>query len=333
MGQRANLVIVRNGDWSLYYDHWCANRLDDELFWGPELAIEFIRQREPVAEPEGWLDTIWCEGAAIVDVGRSVLTWFGGEDVLYDVPQRRAHLELMAHQWPGWDIRWAHEGILSIADELGLPRAEFRGRPRDADAQSTRPRLARNDEFPDFNQVATSVRLEDGELLVARLCGTTDALHAGPALLEPLLAHGSRDPLRWNPFPWGGVHVDRGQRTIDVWWAGTTYDLVDHMRAAWPGWTVGWHRDRYERQVELADGRIVLPAPGNPHRSVLEFLASQVFHEARNPAAEIAPLLASQGHNVDYINPATAISRGSAGDPDHKRAILAALARSLTSTA
>jgi len=26
MGQRANLVIVRQQDWRLYYDHWCAKR-------------------------------------------------------------------------------------------------------------------------------------------------------------------------------------------------------------------------------------------------------------------------------------------------------------------
>jgi hypothetical protein len=31
MEQRANLVVVNDGDWQLYYDHWCANRLDIEL--------------------------------------------------------------------------------------------------------------------------------------------------------------------------------------------------------------------------------------------------------------------------------------------------------------
>ena len=54
MGQHANLVIVRGGARRLYYDHWCANRLDVELFWGPALAVEFIEQREALAEASAW---------------------------------------------------------------------------------------------------------------------------------------------------------------------------------------------------------------------------------------------------------------------------------------
>lgn len=106
MGQRANLVIVRRGDWRLYYDHWCANRLDIELFWGPRLAAELIEQRAPLDDRQGWLDEVWCEGAAVLDEDRQVLLWFGGEDVLYDIPLRRAFLELMRCQWPGWEVRW-----------------------------------------------------------------------------------------------------------------------------------------------------------------------------------------------------------------------------------
>jgi hypothetical protein len=65
MGQRANLLIIESGRGTLYYDHWCANRLDDELFWGPEEALHFIRQRDPIGA-DGWLDEVWCEGAAVV---------------------------------------------------------------------------------------------------------------------------------------------------------------------------------------------------------------------------------------------------------------------------
>jgi len=49
MGQRANLIITRsNGEYDLYYNHWCANTLPIYLFWGPEHAEKFIRMRKAI---------------------------------------------------------------------------------------------------------------------------------------------------------------------------------------------------------------------------------------------------------------------------------------------
>src|SRR5438874_1905161 len=114
MGQRANLVVVRNGAWKLFYDHWCANRLDTELFWGPGLATQFIEQRAALEDRNDWLDEVWAEGAAIVDHDHQTLLWYGGEDILYDIPRRRVLLEMMQSQWPAWMIRWAAGGIAEI---------------------------------------------------------------------------------------------------------------------------------------------------------------------------------------------------------------------------
>lgn len=335
MGQRANLVVVVRGKRTLYYDHWCANRLDVELFWGPRLALDFVAQLGPVAEPDGWLDTRWCEGAVVLDFDRSVLTWFGGEDMIYDVPLRRAHHELMSQQWRGWEIRWAYEGILSIADELALPREQFRARPEDsARPHDDTPRpLTFNQSFPEDNLTATSVRLDDGTLLVGRLCGDDDALRVGPALIDVLIANGSIEPLRWEgEFPQGGVHVDCARRRLDTWWAPTTLDLVECTGAAWPGWTVRWHRDRYEHQLELVDGRFVLPVAGDLPMRIVRSLEAHVHRDARNPVRELLPVLAANGSKVDHINPATDVARGSVGDLEEKRALLASLARSFTST-
>jgi hypothetical protein len=55
MGQRANLLIIESGRGTLYYDHWCANRLDDELFWGPEEALHFIASAIRSARTAGWM--------------------------------------------------------------------------------------------------------------------------------------------------------------------------------------------------------------------------------------------------------------------------------------
>ena len=33
VGQRANLIVIREDGWQIYHDHWRANRLDVELVW------------------------------------------------------------------------------------------------------------------------------------------------------------------------------------------------------------------------------------------------------------------------------------------------------------
>ncbi|GIP11396.1 hypothetical protein P4H94_06290 [Paenibacillus macerans] len=55
MGQRANLIIVRNNYYELYYSHWCANTLPKDLFWGEQHAVKFIEMQKQVEE-SGWLD-------------------------------------------------------------------------------------------------------------------------------------------------------------------------------------------------------------------------------------------------------------------------------------
>lgn len=121
MGQRANLIIVENREYSLHYSHWCANTLTRDLFWGPEHARDFIQVQRAVDE-SGWLDDVWAEGAAVLDCDNHVLLLYGGEDVLYDVPLRRVYLQMLRRVWREWEVRWAHEGIAEIADYVGYPR-------------------------------------------------------------------------------------------------------------------------------------------------------------------------------------------------------------------
>lgn len=57
MGQRANLVIIKQDGYDLHYSHWCANTLPQDLFWGPQHAIAFI-EAQPKVDETGWLDDI-----------------------------------------------------------------------------------------------------------------------------------------------------------------------------------------------------------------------------------------------------------------------------------
>jgi len=121
MGHRANLIIATNERYDLFYSHWAANTLPQDLFWGPDHAMAFIRVQRHVDE-SGWLDDIWAEGGAVLDQTNRCLTLFGGEDIRFDVPLRRIYLELLGKVWKGWQVRWAHNGIVDLADYVGYPR-------------------------------------------------------------------------------------------------------------------------------------------------------------------------------------------------------------------
>ena len=65
MGHRANLILVDESDFSLYFCHWCALNIPGNLFWGPTHAQAFIQNQE--LEQWGWLDTNWAEGGVVFD--------------------------------------------------------------------------------------------------------------------------------------------------------------------------------------------------------------------------------------------------------------------------
>src|SRR5437868_3224543 len=100
MGQRANLVIVESGGYSLFYSHWRANTLARDLFWGQSYAEAFIRAQQRVNDGS-WLNDVWAEGGVVLDHDARTLLFFGGEDIYYEVPLRRVYLRLMQIVWSG----------------------------------------------------------------------------------------------------------------------------------------------------------------------------------------------------------------------------------------
>ena len=133
MGQRANLAIGNASGYELYYSHWCANTLPRDLFWGSEHAVNFVIQQRSVAVEDGWLDTTWAEGGAVIDSQNKTFLLYGGEDLLFDIPLRRLFLKMLATAWEGWTIRWAFEGIIDIAEYLGVKREHVIADTKDTD--------------------------------------------------------------------------------------------------------------------------------------------------------------------------------------------------------
>jgi len=334
MGQRANFIVIENGERTIYYDHWAANRLDDELFWGPDEALHFFRQRDPVGN-DGWLDEVWCEGAAIVDLDRKKLLFFGGEDVHYDARLRSAYLDLLRRQWPGWDVRWAPEGLMTIVDELGLPRENF-ARKREA----TDGVFAINRAHPDWSDVLLTIQPLQGPILLSAVIGDEEGLLGGIAPIDKLIEGRffglfGRLPLmptlRWEggDFPKGGVHIDRKRQRVTTWWSPTTGDVRRAAERAWSGWTLDWRFDDYEWHLALCGKVLALPPfdEREAQQQILERLEQTLVDAPpRNPARAL-----DLGEGTQ-INAWTDHSRGNEHSLE-KRAVIDRLRRSAASQA
>ena len=260
MGQRANLVLVDASKRQLFYSHWCANTLPRDLFWGPDHALAFIRIQRPVGG-SGWLDDVWAEGAAVLDLDRKCLVLYGGEDILYDVPLRRTYLALLVQVWTGWAVRWAHEGIADLADYVGYPRDLVLNK---SEQDSTAVSMMRSEEKGWTDLVATA-SFDGGTVRVYPLAGgVASYLLRGSTLADNLCMDDGLPRLLLDEsttqFPTGGFHLDLAAHRLDFWLARDAPDIANRVARAWPEWQTHWHHDRYEVQLQRAGGLLRFPS-------------------------------------------------------------------------
>lgn len=294
MGHRANLVLVTGEGYDLYYSHWAANTLPGDLFWGPSHAARFIEAQRP---DSAWLDEVWAEGGAVLDPGRRTLLLHGGEDVRYDVPRRRVQLELMRERWIGWEVRWAHEGIVDLIEAVGGSREDVL-----VESASEPPALAPFDD-PTWISAVVSLREEGGTLrLVPAQAGHLDEDVARPDFLDAALAAPGVGNLDLGEFPSCGAHVDVPARRVELWTGAEAPDVVRRATRALPaGWTFHWHRDRYEAQLEATAGALALPTVDDA--ALVEACRRSLLGD-RKPVdvAAIASRLRGEGKSVE-VNP------------------------------
>ncbi len=308
MGQRANYAIVENGQFRLFYSHWAANTLDRDLFWGPRHSLTFIRQQKEL-QPDDWLNDVWCEGGAVVDLDSNKLTLFGGEDIKYEIPLRRLYLRLLAKSWDGWEVNWADEGIADLADTAGYPRERVFARK--AQTCKWRPLCAPDEESPWIDAII-STRNSSGEPRIYPIQAfTTDRLWEDPLFLESLLKMRSFERFslpKEKGLPSTGVHLDLAARLFDIWTASPLPGLVDDLHTAWGGWKIQWHRDQFEFQEDAAQGCVQYPRFTDDE--LLPRIAAIVLRNL-NPEGPVArfdsitAILKKEGHEITGVNKAT----------------------------
>ncbi len=290
MGQRANLIIVGDGGYDLFYSHWAANRLDKDLFWGPAHALAFVRAQRSRAEGAEWLDEKWAEGGAVIDTVRSRLLWWGGEDALYDVPRRRILFRLMERTWRGWHVEWAYEGIADLARYVGYPRDRVLLPP-----SRCAPSLAAPKQIA-WTDCVISARRANGLVLFPTPGDVADLAVSDEFVsrLETTQGFETLDLRQSQSLPVSGAHIDLLRREITVWSARTAPDATARLAAANPGWRVQWERDRFESQLELCDGKLTFPSPDR----------DQLVREIREQ------MLGPESAPVDVASVAAAIGSG-----------------------
>lgn len=309
VGHRSSLVVVDERGWRLHYSHWAANGIYRRLAAGPDAALAFVGAQQPTDE---WLDDTWAEGAVLVDTVARRLVWYGN-DMMIDLPNRRAFTRLLAETWPGWRVDWAFDGIGDIAAYVGVDRAAVRS--VDPDRLTAAPALAwelddlllADDAEPEVNLQGSyrllTVRTGDG--VRSWVLDHPDDGHPawlGPGLLERLPGPG-HPRVRLAGLPDVGLHLDVPARTAGAWVGWTCPGLLAEFEDRWPGWTVAFWGDGVERQVEAAGGTVVVPVVDEA-RALAGLARSLTRHtDPLASFAESVGRMRAEGRTVE-VNPA-----------------------------
>jgi hypothetical protein len=319
MGHRANFVLVDGDGWRLHYSHWAANGIYSSLAAGPGAATRFIAAQQVWDRATGWLDDTWAEGGAVVDhVVRHLI--FYGNDVLLEIPIKRAFVALLSRTWPGWQVSWAYDGIGDLAAHVGVDRRIVRS--PNADERRMPERVEEDLDWPVH---LVTVRSGTGRLVAYpfRDCHTA---WQGPALVDRLPGPGVAR-LDLSELPASGLHVDVAGRQVGVWMSQWGTGLVPALVELWPGWTVTFWGDRYEEQLALC-GDVVAVAPVDPAAAVDELEAALERGRDRDPvrrALEVVELHRGDGREVE-VSPAFTAHQQVAPTETEWEAVRAAIA-------
>lgn len=247
MGNRANFVVVEKRDWRLYYAHCTGYRMLDALVGGPDFAVRYARAMEARWETD-WVDPIWADGGAVIDLDQRRLLFFGDE-LMVEMAERRAMLKVLDVLWPAYEVCYAYDGTAELVDYVGanLPPIEW--------DRSPQIRLARK-----RNGLChlVSVIDESGSLRFWPLWWRLSQAWHGPALLDKLPGAGLTR-LKLNTIPEGGVHIDVGRKAVGEWHTFDSYGISRELPDLWPGWHTEAWGDGFEEQVSRCGSALRLP--------------------------------------------------------------------------
>ncbi|MEV4318080.1 hypothetical protein [Actinocrispum sp. NPDC049592] len=254
MPERAMYVVIGDDGWLRFTSRWRAPQLDLDLIGGPVAALQRIRDQDKTYR---WYDDIWTEAAALVDQPNRILLFFTRH--CEDYAHRAAVLSILAITWPGWQVRWAYDGIADLVAYLGLEDIEVRG--SDVLIEPEPAELG-------MDQLV-SVTREDGTTDAYGLeLPVSELFRWGPEHVELIPDNAKVTASEW--MPRSGVHIDHRAKTVGVWTIDSLSGLSDAV--AWPGWKVEIWEDRYTEQLDRCD----VTVPGWTLADGLRTLAARI---------------------------------------------------------
>lgn len=306
MGQRANLITVENGEYTIRYDHWCANRLDKILFWGIGYALEYFEAQDKVGE-EGWLDDVWAEGGAVIDLDRKHLLWWGGEDIIYDLFLRRVYLKLQIKIWADWSIEWAYRGVVDLAEYVGYSKKKvLTNRENSIELVDLK--------IPDkktWVRTLGSIKFANDEVRIFPLFeNTKNCLYNGTTLVNQCLDEIGLESLVWadweeeGQFPQGGFWIDEKNKIIEFWDVKDYPNDLENLKEIWEDWDLIWHQDRYEFQLKKLKNTIILPKIDEAElfKNLREILLLEDKKSGIDSVLDVNEILRNEGKDVK-LNP------------------------------
>ncbi|MEV4508187.1 hypothetical protein AB0K00_04425 [Dactylosporangium sp. NPDC049525] len=278
MGNRANYVVIAQGETVLGWSRWGATSIVADLLAGPAAATAALRPAEPpeplppdsvealrwsgVTPVDELMTDVYCEGAALIDHDRRVLLAFEETDDYVTFVDGLAGL---VEAWPGWHVRWAFDGVLDVAAYLGQDRGPLRDQrvPDQAGEQGLPapfhgPGEVDPDRSEHWYEGVLSIRRPDGtvELYLASDDQTTIAWTTAAQVeaLPPGFAHLERPELpRW------GLHLDQAARAGGLWCMARLGGALIDLSPGWPGWTWTFWGGDLRRQLDACAGALRVP--------------------------------------------------------------------------
>ena len=260
MGHRANLIIIENGEKKVFYDHWIAINLDRTLFWDFTFALEYFKAQEN-ADESMWLDELFAEAGAVIDVDKKYLLWFAGGDVGRFVSYRQKFLELQQKIWEGWKIEWASRGVVDMAEYVGYPKENVLN---DFQWKGENKRFKMPKAKRDVDGIGCWIDAAgDVKLYPYNWHHGKDYLELGTEIfdvLQNVKSFPELDLAKWKcKFPKCGFVIDEKKQIVEFWEAMPCADTVNRLKAAWDEWEIIWHEDNYQFQLDRLNGKLIFP--------------------------------------------------------------------------
>lgn len=242
MGSRVNYVVVRDGKHMLYAQGGGAGYgIDYHFAPGPDVVLRWLANAGDYVSDE-WFDDVMCEGGVLIDVDNRVLLLFNTP--FNRVAYRAAMLQAYAQTWPGWDIRWAYDGIGDLMAYIGVDPAPVR--------DDHGPELSDRNEFEPDDEVSAIVTIRGADDKVRIYGLNPDAAwrrwRMGPNLVD-WVASGRVLPETADGVPTAGLDLDPYTRHAGLWSVEPLWGLREQWADLWPGWTLEFWEDDMARQA------------------------------------------------------------------------------------